>query len=154
MNNNDILRGLRHALGISNAECLELFSLNPHSVAAMAPKQLSAKFLKQDDEGFSALSDAELTAFLDGLIAKRRGLRDGAPPPKIERLSRNEILKKIRIALELKEQDMLATLAAGDSRLSKSELSAFFRKPAHKHYRPVGNQIMRAFIRGLNRTKT
>ncbi len=154
MNNNDILRALRHALDINNAACLKLFSQHPHSTVVIGSKQLQALFLKEDEEGFTAMGDDQLIALLDGLIATNRGVREDTPPPKIERLTRNEILKKLRIAFEFKEQEMLATLAAGGSKLSKSELSAFFRKATHKHYRPVGNQIMRAFFRGLAKAKT
>ena len=61
----------------------------------------------------------------------------------------NVVLKKIRIALTLHEGDMLKIIGDGGQPFSKSELSALFRKPGHKHFRPCGNQLMRAFLRGL-----
>ena len=152
MTNNDLLRSLRYVFKLSDKQMLTLFCSHPHSVAVMAPKQLSEKMADDEADNFSELSDDELTAFLDGLIVSRRGLKDGAPTPvRQERLSRNDVLKKLRIALEFKEQDMLETLEAGGTKLSKGELSAFFRKPDHKHYRQVGNQAMRAFLRGLSK---
>lgn len=150
MTNNDLLRSLRYALKLNDKQMLTLFSSHPHSMVVMGPKQLSKRMAGEDDDEFSPLSDEELTAFLDGLIVVRRGLKENAAAPvKLERLSHNDVLKKLRIALEFKEQDMLETLEAGGTKLSKSELSAFFRKPSHKHYRKVGNQAMRAFLRGL-----
>ena len=62
---------------------------------------------------------------------------------------KNESLKKLRIAMNYRDDDMLAALAAGGSDLSKSELSALFRKPGHKHYRVCGNQVLRNFIKGV-----
>ena len=55
----------------------------------------------------------------------------------------------LQIAMNFREEDMLAVLAEGGSELSKSELGAFFRKPGHKHFRACGNQVLRNFIAGL-----
>ena len=153
MNNNDILRRLRYTFDFSNADAIALFSKNPISVAAMDQNGFQARLLKQEDDGYEVCTDQELNAFLDGLIVSRRGLKE--PPPNVKplpadfRLSRNDILKKLRIAMNFRDEDMLATLAAGGSKLSKSELGAFFRKPGHKHYRACGNQVLRNFIAGL-----
>ena len=152
MTNNDLLRSLRYALKLNDKQLLTLFSSHPHSKVLMSPKQLREKMADEESEDFSPLDDTEFSAFLDGLIVARRGLKKDAPPPvKQERLSRNDVLKKLRIALEFKEQDMLETLETGGTKLSKGELSAFFRKPTHKHYRQVGNQAMRSFLRGLSK---
>ena len=153
MNNNDILRRLRYTFDLSNADAIALFSKNPISVAAMDQNGFQARLLKQEEDGYEVCTDQELNAFLDGLIVSRRGLKE--PPPNAKplpadfRLSRNDILKKLRIAMNFRDEDMLATLAAGGSKLSKSELGAFFRKPDHKHYRACGNQVLRNFIAGL-----
>lgn len=108
---------------------------------------------KDDDEDFIACSDTELCAFLDGLIVSKRGLRSPAPEPATKpadfRISKNDILKKLRIAMEFREEQMLATLLQGGSALSSSELGALFRKPGHKHYRACGGQVLRNFIKGL-----
>ena len=153
MNNNDILRRLRYALDLSNAEAAALSSKDPASSIPIDQAGFARRILKQEDEDYVACTDIELNAFLDGLIVANRGLRE--PPlaarqfPDDFRLSRNDILKKLRIALNLKEDDMLEILAQGGTKLSKSELSAFFRKPGHKHYRACGNQVLRNFLAGL-----
>ena len=155
MNNNDILRRLRYAFDLSNADAVTAFSANPLSQVSMDNAGLQARLLKQEEAGYELCTDLELNAFLDGLIVKRRGLKD--PPPNAKpvskdlRLSRNDILKKLRIAMNFRDEDMLETLAAGGSDLSKSELGAFFRKPGHKHYRACGNQVLRNFISGLTK---
>jgi len=65
------------------------------------------------------------------------------------RLHKNDILKKLRIAMSFREQEMLATLEQGGTSMSKSELGALFRNPGHKHFRGCGNQVLRNFIKGL-----
>ena len=153
MTNNDVLRRLRFAFDFSNKEAVTLFSLDPSSTIKMDQANFLTRLAKEDDDDFQACSDAELCAFLDGLIVSKRGLRDGvkAMPPKPDdfRMSKNDILKKLRIAMTFQEQQMLYTLAQGGTTLSKSELGALFRNPTHKHFRSCGNQVLRNFIKGL-----
>ncbi|MCK5739315.1 DUF1456 family protein, partial [bacterium] len=52
------------------------------------------------------------------------------------------------IALNLKAEDMLEILALAGFRMSKHELSAFFRKAGHKHFRVCKDQILRNFLKG------
>ena len=158
MTNNDLLRRLRYAFDFSNLAAARLFSLNPSSAISLSADDLMARLAKEEDENYIACSDAELAAFLDGLIVSKRGLREpsqatakNSPQDKTTelRLSKNDILKKLRIAMSYRELEMLATLKAGGSDLSKAELGAFFRNPKHKHYRACGNQVLRNFIKGL-----
>jgi uncharacterized protein YehS (DUF1456 family) len=58
-------------------------------------------------------------------------------------------LRKLKIALNFKDDDMIAALELAGVKMSKHELSAFFRKPDHKHYRTCQNQVMRNFLKGL-----
>lgn len=156
MNNNDILRRLRFAFDFSNAEAVSLFSLDPSSTAPMTAAGFLARLAKDDDKDFIVCSDTELAAFLDGLIVSKRGLRDTPPTVTANtqetRLSKNDILKKLRIAMSFQEQQMLEMLSLGGQELSKSELGALFRSPSHKHFRACGNQVLRSFIKGLTQT--
>ncbi|MBN1523167.1 MAG: DUF1456 family protein, partial [Spirochaetales bacterium] len=98
-----------------------------------------------------ACPNAALEHFLDGLIIARRGRKDTAPGalPAKDPLDNNIILKKIRIALELKEDDMLAVFRLGNMEVTKPELSAIFRRKGHKHYKDCGDQMLRNFLKGL-----
>ena len=150
MNNNDILRRLRFALKLKDSHAASLFSTDPTNAVKVDSTGFRARIAKEEEDDFVATTDLELTAFLDGLIADRRGLRENAVPmPQPERLTKNEILKKLRIAFALRDEGMLKVLGRGGSKISKGELSALFRKPGHKHYRECGNQIIRAFMMGL-----
>lgn len=147
MTNNDIFRRLRYALDFSNPTLIELFKLSGEE---LKQADILALLKKEDDEGFEPLTDALMEAFLDGLIALRRGKREDAAPARTSAgLSNNDILKKIRIALELKEADMLAVFKLAGFPTSKSELSALFRTKGHDNYKECGDQLLRNFLKGL-----
>lgn len=147
MINNDVLRRVRYALNLNDATMLEIFALGD----CIITRDELLKFLKKDNEdGFIGLNDKYMSRFLDGLITYKRGKQDNPPPKKAEaELDNNAILKKLRIALEFKEEDMLHTLKLADFELSKGELSAFFRQQGHKHHRKCGDQVLRNFLQGL-----
>lgn len=64
-------------------------------------------------------------------------------------MTNNDILKKLRVALRLRDDDILEILTLVDFKISKSELSAFFRKEDHPNYRECGDQVLRNFLNGL-----
>ncbi|WMI65638.1 DUF1456 family protein [Aestuariibaculum sp. YM273] len=64
-------------------------------------------------------------------------------------MTNNDILKKLRVALKLRDDDIVKILALVDFRISKSELGAFFRKEDHPKYMECGDQILRNFLNGL-----
>ncbi len=106
---------------------------------------------KDDDEAFNPLSDFKLAAFLNGLIIHKRGKKEGPSPLPESRLTNNLILRKLKIALDLKDEGMIHLLNLAGRPISKHELSAFFRKPEQKQYRLCKDQIMRNFLQGLQR---
>lgn len=64
-------------------------------------------------------------------------------------LTNNDILKKLRVALKLRDDDIIEILMLADYRISKSELGAFFRKDDHPKYMILQDQILRNFLNGL-----
>ena len=149
MINNDVLRRVRYALELKDPNMLEIFALCDAEVS----RDELLKLLKKDnEEDFVPLDNKLLGQFLDGLIIYKRGKQETPstePAKKPEPLTNNTILKKLRIALEFKEEDMLSTLKLADFELSKGELSSFFRQKGHKHHRECGDQILRNFLQGL-----
>jgi len=113
------------------------------------PEQLKVWLKKEEDPELVELEDVDLASFLNGFINEKRGKKDGAQPESETKLTHNIIFMKLKIALSLQAEEVLAILALADFRLSKHELSAFFRKPGHKHYRVCKDQILRNFLRGL-----
>ncbi|MDN0074987.1 DUF1456 family protein [Crenobacter sp. SG2303] len=144
MTNNDILRSLRYLLDSSEPKMLEVIGLTGQTLAR---DQLATYLKKDDEEGFAECPAAVLSAYLDGLIIERRGPSDRQPAP--EPMSHNLVLKKLRVAFELREDDVIEILKQANFRVSKPELTALFRKPDHKNYRPCGDQFLRNFLKGL-----
>ncbi len=64
-------------------------------------------------------------------------------------LSNNDILKKLRVALELKDEDVIKILKLVDFDITKSEISALYRNPEHQNFKPCGDQLLRNFLNGL-----
>lgn len=146
---NDIIRRIRYALDLNDPTMLEIFKQAGHAVDLAGLKNL---LKKEDEAGYAACSDKVLGAFLDGLIVHKRGKKE-AEPGQVKKpdplLTNNAVMRKLRIALELKEEDMLGILKLDEVELSSSELSAFFRKKGHKNYKDCGNQFLRSFLKGL-----
>lgn len=147
MTNNDVLRSLRYAMDLGDPAFVDIFELAGLEVS----RADIAGFLKrEDEEGYLECSDAAMAHFLEGLIVHKRGKNEQAPEaPLAGRLNNNDILKKLRVAFILKEDDMLAILELAGFPLSRPELSALFRKKGHKNYRECGDQILRNFLKGL-----
>lgn len=64
-------------------------------------------------------------------------------------MTNNDILKKLRVALQLRNEHIVEILALVNFRMTASELSAFFRSEDHPNYKPCGDQVLRNFLNGL-----
>jgi len=146
MTNNDILRRIRYIFDFNDTKMINIFGLADLKVSR---DQVSDWLKKDDDAAYKACSDTTLATFLNGLIIHKRGKKDGPQPKPEKKLNNNIIFRKLKIALNLKEEDTLAILELANLRISKHELSAFFRREDHKHYRVCKDQILRNFLQGL-----
>ncbi|MBQ0741655.1 MAG: DUF1456 family protein [Pseudomonas sp.] len=146
MTNNDILRRVRYTFDLKDSTVIDILALADTQVTA---EQVAGWLKREDDDGFLKMKDVEMVAFLNGFINFKRGKRDGAQPPLEERLNNNMVLQKLKIALNLQAEGVLQLLELADFRLSKHELSAFFRKPSNKNYRECKDQILRKFLLGM-----
>lgn len=146
MNNNDILRRLRYTFNLNDSKMIALFGLANHNVSR---EQVSAWLKKEDDPAFKYCNDPQMAIFLNGFIAARRGKREGPQPVPEQRLTNNIIFRKLKIALDLKDEEILEIMDLANLRVSKHELSAFFRKGGHKNYRECKDQVLRHFLKGL-----
>ena len=149
MIHNDVLRRLRYALAINDTAAISIFKLVNYD---MEIEYLHAVMKREDEAGYLPCRDKIIALFLDGLIIKNRGRQEGQAPKELgpkERLSNNEVLRKIRIAMSYKDEDMIEVLQLAGFRISKSELSAFFRKPDHRNYKPAGDQVVRNLLQGM-----
>lgn len=149
---NSVLRRVRFALSLDDIATINIFKLMDYP---MEEAYLRGMMKQDEDEGFIPCRDKVLGLFLDGLVIKRRGKQDNpnAKPPKVlsgtDRISNNDILRKIRIAMNFREDDMMEILRLAQFNVGKSELTALFRKPEHRSYRECKDQLLRNFLQGM-----
>lgn len=147
MTNNDILRSLRYLLNTHNSKIVEICGLANFTIA----ESVILTFMKdEEDPDYRRCPDEVLAHFLNGLIILKRGRDESRPAPAIELpMSNNQVLKKLRVAYELKEADMIRIICANGLSFTKAELSALVRAKDHRNYRPAGDQVLRNFLKGL-----
>ena len=147
--NNDILRAVRYMLDLSDAKLVEVVQL-ARADFPIDKAEARALTRKEGEPGFLECGDSTLAHFLDGLIVHLRGRDDSRPPRPVEKhISNNVVLKKLRVAFELKDVDLHAIFESVGIELGKAELNALFRDRSHKNYRACGDQLLRNFLRGL-----
>lgn len=149
MINNDVLRSIRYMLDLSDGQIVELAQLADPDFA-VDKAQVQACLKKELDEGYLECSDALLAHFLDGLVFHYRGKNPDLPQRPVEkRVTNNLVLKKLRVAFEMKDVDMHRAFDDAGFPVTKPELSALFRQPDHKNFRQCGDQLLRNFLKGL-----
>lgn len=146
MDNNDIFRRLRYIFDYNDAQMIEIFQKADFDVSRA---RLSDWLKKDYDENMREMGDYQLAIFLTGLINTFRGKREGPQPPVERELNNNIIFRKLRIALSLKDTDILALFKSVNMPIGKHELSAFFRRPTQSQYRECQDQYLRNFLHGL-----
>ncbi|MDF2942518.1 MAG: hypothetical protein K0S01_1376 [Herbinix sp.] len=169
MNNNDILIRIRYALDIKDIDMIEMFRLGGIKVTK---DELQKMLIKSKDESQNKLNNDKtpgesdemiscnnltLESFLNGFIIFKRGVQEQnaehSTKPALAIMStgsvNNVVLKKMKIALALSSEDMLAILSEAGATVSKGELSAVFRKEGHKNYKECGDSYVRNFLKGL-----
>lgn len=146
MKPNDCLRRLRYILDLNDEQVIEIFGRAEQTVSKA---QVVSWLKKEADAKYEECSDLMFATFLNGLIITQRGKKDGPQPEPETVLNNNIIFRKLKIAFNLQAEDILAILLMADLNVSKHELSAFFRRPDHKHYRDCEDQILRNFLMGL-----
>ncbi|AGH94643.1 DUF1456 family protein [Pseudobdellovibrio exovorus] len=147
MLNNDVLRSLRYIINVNDQKLIEIIEL----AGLKVPLADIQSFLKnEEDPQYSICSDVIMAHFLDGLIYYKRGKDESKPPMPFEfPISNNLVLKKLRVAFQLKEPDLHELLELADYPLGRAEMSAFLRKKDHSNYRECGDQVLRYFLKGL-----
>lgn len=147
MTNNDYLRSIRFLLDVGEAKLVDIMKLSGISVPV---EDVKAYLLNEEDAGFLKCSDEVMAHFLDGLVYFKRGKDESRPVVPFEfPITNNTVLKKLRVAFELKEDDMHDVLKLAGFTVGRSELSALLRKKDHINYRECGDQLLRNFLKGL-----
>lgn len=149
MRTNDIFRKLVQSLPLTVEQVQALFAVSDIDLS----ENDVANLLKTDYQpGFEAMPEYILLIFMNNFIDQKRGKKADAQPEIIEKhhkVSNNDVLKKLRIAFNLHEQDVRDALKLATIELTKSDLSALFRKPGHVNYKACDDGLVLDFIEGL-----
>jgi len=149
MTNNSALQKIQFAFRLELADVLRIFGLVNYPADT---KMATGYFIDNKHEDFVACPNQALAAFLDGLIIERRGPSEKNPVPaefpKLA-LDNNDIFKKLRIAMDLHAEDIEVVLGRASVDLTNIDLSAFFRKKGHKHYKVCSDKILESFLIGI-----
>ena len=148
MNTNDILYKIQKALSLSSDDMLKAYELEAYK---MESEHLDSLLRKRQDKGYKICSFEELGIFLDGLVTLKRGPSpQKADSNEVVELTNNLILKKLRIALELKEAETEIIFSLGEVELSKQQLASLFRKEGHKNFKECSDELLTAFLDGID----
>ena len=144
---NEIIYRIHKALHLSLDEIIEAYTLEEYK---METSHLEALLKRRQDDGFMLCSYEELGVFLDGLVTLKRGPSPKKKSEEAVELTNNLILKKLRIALELKESETEIIFGLADVELSKQQLASLFRKEGHKNFKACSDELLMAFLEGLD----
>ena len=152
MNNNNRLVRIRYALDMKDSDMMDIMHLGGSDLSKEEVKALLKKVESEDSENeYEKVCDNEtLERFLNGFIISKRGESSQKMPLELTNENVNNLLlKKMKIALSLKSEDILDVLNDAGVSISKSELSAVLRKEGHRNYKPCGDRYIRNFLKGL-----
>ena len=148
MTNNDVLKSVRYILNVHDSVLVQICALAGYEV----PPADLVKYLKNDEHpDYVECPHLVMAHFLNGLIIFKRGKEESRPPLPIQvPITNNIVLKKVRVAFELKDTDIIALIERAGLSVTKAELGAFFRGADHRNYRECGDQFLRNVLKGLS----
>lgn len=150
MRNDDVIQSIRYMLDLNDNEIANILKLGGYKPERGEVAHIFKSQNLADDEKGEDCSHVLMAHFLDGLIYYKRGRSKDHPPRPIQTpVTNNIVLKKLRVAFKLRENDMHNILERGGFSISKHEMSALFRSEGHDNYRECGDQILRYFLKGL-----
>jgi len=145
---NDILFKIKTALSLDNSQIIEAYRLADYEMSEARLKAISKRRL---DKGYEEATYEELGVFLDGLVLLKRGPSDKvADDNEAVPLTNNLILKKIRVAMELKEPELVILFALAEVELTKRQIGSLFRKEGTKNFKACSDELLMAFLDGLD----
>ena len=144
---NEILYRIQKSLKLSMEEMLEAYKLEGYKMDGV---HLDALLKRRQEKNFQLCSYEELGVFLDGLVTLKRGASPKKDDAEVVELTNNLILKKLRIALKLKEAETEIIFGLAEIELTKQQLASLFRKESHKNFKPCSGELLMSFLEGLD----
>lgn len=166
MNNNEIMIELRDNLNMEITDMVEIFKLGDFEISEdELLKMFKVAEYSSNDEANAAIAMGEylkcdnlaLESFLNGFIILKRGKQepkegqtDKRPLAiKSRKNVNNVILKKLKIAFSLSNDDLVDLFKEVGIYVSKGDLTTYFRKEGHKHYKIFTDHYLKSFLKGL-----
>lgn len=149
MTNNAALQKIQYAMRLSPEDMLRLFLRAEYPIE---PQQIAGYIVDQKHEDFLPCPNIALAAFLEGLILEKRGVNEKNPgPPALTdaSLNNNDIFKKLRVAMDFHGEDIAIVLDRAKAHVHPHDLSAYFRKKGHKHYKVCPDLVLESFLLGI-----
>ena len=148
MQTNDILFKITKALSLEVKEIIEAYKLASYE---MSEERVINILKRRQDKGFEEATFEELGVFLDGLVRLKRGMSEKEiNEDEIVELTNNLILKKIRVAMELKEAELVILFALAEVDITKRQIGSLFRKEGGKNFKACSDELLNAFLYGLD----
>ena len=145
---NDILFKIKTALSLDKESMIKIYELVEYNIGV---NRLENILKRRQDNGYEDATYEELGLFLDGLIILKRGaISTPKSEDKAVELTNNLILKKLRVALELKEPELLIIFGLVDITLTKRQIGSLFRKEGHKNFKVCSDELLVSFLEGLD----
>ncbi len=149
MTKNEILKKLQKIESLSSKEIYDLYKLVNYNITI---SRIEGYLKEKGDKEFLDCGSEALGNFLDALIIYKRGSQtkkssDEQPVT----LSNNLIMKKLRVAYNLKESDLYEIFNLGGIEITKSELSSLFRSETHKKFRLCPDSVFELFMDSLGK---
>jgi len=145
---NDILFKIKTALSLSQSEMVEAYALADYTISK---ERLENVLKRRQDPDYQEATYEELGSFLDGLILFKRGKNlVKKDEEEVVELTNNLIMKKLRVALELKEPELLIIFGLAEINMTKRQIGSLFRKEGTKNFKYASDELLMAFIEGLD----
>jgi len=148
MTNNYVLTSIMKALKLDILDILKSYKFVDKKITQ---DDVDDILREPSDEKFILLSDEGFELFLNGFIIFKRGPSNKKGKKQKIYFSNNIILKKLKIALNLKDEDIIEIFANDGLEITKSQLTAYFRRDGHINYRKCGDSMLKRFIKGLEK---
>ena len=148
MTNNYILTSLMASLKLDKVDILKAYKLVDKKITQ---DDVDDILREPSDEKFILLNNEGFGLFLNGFIVYKRGPSNKKAKKQKIYFSNNIILKKLKIALDLKDEDIIEIFKNDGLDITKSQLSAYFRRDGHINYRKCNNSLLKRFIKGMNK---
>ncbi len=146
MKPSEIIKSIKEALELNRGQILHMYELEEYP---MSQERLDSILKNRSKKNSANATYEELGVFLDGLVSYKRG-KSNTPPPQDVVLDNNLVIKKLRVALNLKEFEIEMIFELADFKISKTAIKNIFRSPTHPKYQECDNRILEAFLAGLN----